>query len=93
VLYQVLPPAVEEAFRQSRQQIQALVGLAQQQGAPVGTDRSAIEAGYYFPPSEGFKSEAGLGTLCHSEGRSPFGGNCCLETQLCHEERLFANTL
>jgi hypothetical protein len=93
VLHLGLLSTVQETLRQARQQIQALVGFAQQQGAAVGTDGSPIEAGHDFPPSEGFKSETGLVTLCHSESRSSLGGNCCLETQLCHEERLFANTL
>ena len=88
----VLIPAVEEALCQARQQVEALVGLAQQERAAVGTDRSAVETGHDFPRSQRFKSEAGLATLCHSEGRPLFGANCCLETQLCHEGRPFANT-
>src|ERR1039458_9766116 len=38
-----------------------------------------------------FKLEFGLATLCHSKGRLFFGVNCCVETQLCHERRLFAS--
>src|SRR5664280_2351383 len=37
-----------------------------------------------------FKLEFGLATLCHSKDRLFFGVNCCVETQLCHERRLFA---
>ena len=39
----LLIPAVEKTLRQPRQQIQALVGLAQQQGATIGTDRAPIK--------------------------------------------------
>jgi hypothetical protein len=89
----VLIPAVEKTFCQAREQVQALIGLAQQERAAIGTDRPAVEPGHDFPSSGGFKSEAGLVTLCHSEGRPFFGSNCCVETQLCHEGRPFANSL
>ena len=88
----LLIPAVQKTLRQARQQIQALVGLAQQQCPAVGTDRAPVESGHDLPRTAGFKSEAGLGTLCHSEGRPLFGSNCCVETQLCHEGRPFANS-
>ena len=88
----VLIPTVEEARSQARQQIEAPVGLAQQKRAAIGTDRSAVEPGHDFPRPQGFKSEAGLATLCHSEGRSFLGANCCVETQLCHEGRPSANS-
>ncbi len=52
----------------------------------------AVETGHDLPLPAGFKSEARLVTLCHSEGRSFFGANCCVETQLCHEGRPFANS-
>ena len=92
VLDQLLIPPVQKTFRQSRQQIQALVGLPQQQCTAIGTDRAAVESGHDLPRTAGFKSEAGLDTLCHSEGRPLFGSNCCVETQLCHEGRPFANS-
>ena len=92
VLDQVLVPSVEKTPGQTWEQIQALVGLAQQQRATVGTDRAAIESGHNLPRTAVFKSEAGLGTLCHSEGRLFLGANCCLQTQLCHGRRPFANS-
>ena len=67
-----------------------LVGLPQQKRAAIGADRPAVESGHYFPLPAACKPETGLVTLCHSEGRSPFGANCCVETQLCHFERPFA---
>ena len=68
----LLTPSVEETIRQPRQQIQALVGLAQQQGATIGTDRAPIKPGHDLTLPTGFKSEAGLVTICHSRGRSLF---------------------
>jgi hypothetical protein len=93
VLYLLLVPAVEEAIRQPRQQIEALVGLAQEKRAPIGADRAPVKPGHNFTGTAGFKSEAGLGTICHSESRPLFGVNCCAETQLCHKRAAFANTL
>ena len=92
VFDQILIPVVEKTLRHARQQIQAFVGLAQQECSAVGTDRAAVEPGHDLPRTAGFKSEAGLGTLCHSEGRPLFGSNCCVATQLCHEGRPFANS-
>src|SRR5258708_1893599 len=91
VLDLVLIPAVEKTFRQARQQIQALVGLSQQECPAIGTYRSAVESRHDLPLPAGFKSEPRLVTLCHSEGRPLFGSNWCVETQLCHEGRPFAN--
>jgi len=88
----VLISAIEKTLCQARQQIQTLVGLAKQERAAIRADRPAIESGYDFPFPAGFESEAGLVTLCHSEGRLLFGANCCVETQLCHEGRPFANS-
>src|SRR5580658_10388468 len=65
-------PAVEKTLRQPRQQIQALVGLAQQEGATVGTDRAPVKPRHDLTLSTGFKSEAGLVTICHSRGRLLF---------------------
>jgi hypothetical protein len=90
MLHHALIPAIEKTLRQARQKIQLLVGLAQKQGAPVRADRSTVESGYDFPLSAVCKFETRLGTLCHSEGLSSFGANCCVETQLCHVEGLFA---
>ena len=90
VLHQYLAPAIEKTFRQTRQKIHPLVGLAQKKGTRVGTDRTAVETSYNLAPPVSFKSKAELVTLCHSEGRLLFGANCCVETQLCHEERPFA---
>ena len=92
MLHSVWVAAVQEALRQARQQIQPLVGLAQLHGASVGADRAAVETGHHLPLSAGFKSETGLVTLCHSEGRPLFGSNCCVETQLCQMQRLFASS-
>ena len=93
MLHLILIPAIEKAFCQACEQVQALIGLAQQECAAVGTNRPAVEPRHDFSSSGGFKSEAGLVTLCHSEGRPLFGSNCCLETQLCHEGRPFAKSL
>jgi hypothetical protein len=38
----------------------------------------------------GVEFEAGLRTLCHSKAARLLAINCCLETQSCHERRLFA---
>src|SRR3954465_12706311 len=64
-------PTVDKAPSQTRQQIQPLVGLAQQQTTPIGADCSTVKTGHNFPPGTVFKSEAGLVTLRHSESRSP----------------------
>src|SRR3954467_6806487 len=64
-------PTVDKAPSQTRQQIQPLVGLAQQQTTPIGADCSTVKTGHNFPPGAVFKSEAGLVTLRHSESRSP----------------------
>jgi hypothetical protein len=42
------------------------------QRSPIRTDRSTVKSGDNFPPPGDFKSEAGLVTLCHSEGRPLF---------------------
>src|ERR1700691_6095854 len=65
----LLMPAVQKTLCQPRQQIQALVGLAQQKGSPIGTDRTSVKTGHNLTLPAGFKSEAGLDTICHSEGR------------------------
>jgi hypothetical protein len=83
---------VQKTARQPWQQIQTLIGLAQQECSAVGTDRAPVESGHDLPSPEGFKSETRLVTLCHSEGRSFFGVTACWETQLCHEGRPFANS-
>jgi hypothetical protein len=93
MLHLLLIPAIQKTLRQPRQQIQALVGLAQQKRSPIGTDGAPVKTGQDLPLPAGFKSEAGLDTICHSEGRPLFGSNCCLETQLCHEGRPFAKYL
>src|SRR4051812_29010878 len=64
-------PTVHKATRQTRQQIQPLVGLPQKQRTAIGTDRPPVKTGHNFPPTTIFKPEAGLGTLCHSKSRSP----------------------
>src|SRR3954464_1392487 len=64
-------PTVHKATRQTRQQIQPLVGLPQKQRTAIGTDRPPVKTGHNFPPTTVFKPEAGLGTLCHSKSRSP----------------------
>jgi serine/threonine protein kinase len=71
VLDPVLSPPVEKTFRQAQQEIQTLIGLTQQQRAPIGTDCSAVEAGYDLPPSAGIKSETRLDSLCHTKAVSP----------------------
>jgi hypothetical protein len=71
----LLIPAVEKALGQPGQQVQTLVGLAQQKRASIGTDRAAVKTGHDLTFAAGFKSEAGLGTLCHSESRPLFGAN------------------
>ena len=88
----LLIPAVEKTLRHPGQQIEALVGLAQQQRATIGTDCAPVETGHDLTLPAGFEFEAGLVTLCHSEGRPLFGSNCCVETQLCHEGWPFANS-
>jgi hypothetical protein len=93
MLHLLLIPAIQKTLRQPRQQIQALVGLAQQKCSPIGTDGASVETGHDLPFSAGFKRETPLDTICHSEGRPLFGSNCCLETQLCHEGRPFAKCL
>jgi hypothetical protein len=40
---------VEKALRQARQQIQLLVGLAQEQCPTIRTDRASIKTGYDLP--------------------------------------------
>src|SRR4051794_30549846 len=64
-------PTVHKATRQTRQQIQPLVGLPQKQRTAIGTDRPPVKTGHNLPPTTVFKPEAGLGTLCHSKSRSP----------------------
>src|SRR3954447_22914346 len=64
-------PTVHKALSQTRQQIQPLVGLPQQQTTPVGADCPTVKTGHNLPPTAVFKSEAGLVTLRHSESRSP----------------------
>src|SRR4051794_7028902 len=64
-------PTVDKAPSQTRQQIQPLVGLPQQQTTPIGADCSTVKTGHNFPPGAVFKPEAGLVTLRHSESRSP----------------------
>src|SRR4051794_10444784 len=83
-------PSVEKTGSQSRQQVQPFFSLPQQQRATIGGDRSSIEPGHNLVPSASFESETGLDTLCHKQKPLLVGANCCLETQLCHEERLFA---
>ena len=71
VLDPILISTVEKTLSQTRQQVQAFVGLAQQERSSIGTDRSAVETGHDLPPPRPFKSETRLVTLCHSDGR-PF---------------------
>jgi hypothetical protein len=88
----MLPPAALPARLESR--LQLLTGGPRDVPERQQTlQKTIVEAGYDLPSAAGFKSETRLVTLCHSEGRSSFGSNCCLETQLCHEERPFANYL
>ena len=48
VLHQVLIPAVEKTGCQPRQQIQPLVGLAEQECPAAGTDRASVKTGDDF---------------------------------------------
>jgi hypothetical protein len=56
VLDQILVPAVRKTLRQTRQQVQTLVGLAKKKRPAIGTDRSTIETGHDFPPARRFKA-------------------------------------
>src|ERR1035437_1655392 len=82
--------AVEKTLGEAGQQVQAPVRLSQQEPAAVASHRPAVESGADPARKMPFKFEFGLATLCHSKGRLFFGVNCCVETQLCHERRLFA---
>src|ERR1039457_7544166 len=79
--------AVEKALRQARQEVQASVGLPQQERAAVAGHPATVERGADPARKMPFKLEFGLATLCHSKGRLFLGVNCCLETQLCHDRR------
>src|ERR1035437_4531208 len=82
--------AVEKTLGEAGQQVQAPVRLSYQEPAAVAGHRPAVESGADPARKMPFKFEFGLATLCHSKGRLFFGVNCCVETQLCHERRLFA---
>ena len=65
-----LPTAIiREAGGETFEQTDPLVGLAKQQSAAVTGQRAAVEIGYHPLLEVGCKLEAGLGTLCHSQGR------------------------
>jgi hypothetical protein len=81
---------IQKAPRQPRQQFHPSVGLAQQQTAGIAADRAAVKSCDHLARKMGFKLETGLDTLCHSESRCLLGPNCCVETQLCQSQRLFA---
>ena len=66
---------VAEAGGELPHDARALFELAQQQGAAVGGDRAAIETGHHLAAAMAGKAEAGLGTLCHGEGRFLVGSN------------------
>src|SRR3982751_6801493 len=83
-------PTVDKAPSQTRQQIQPLVGLAQQQTTPIGADCSPVKTGHNFPPTAAFKSEAGLVTLRHSESRSPLSRKQLLPQMFMPERTAFA---
>jgi hypothetical protein len=85
-LDQFLVAAVQKTSGQPWQQAQTLVRLSQQDAPP---------SELIVPPSNRATISrlplvsnpiTRLVTLCHSEGRCFFGANCCVETQLCHEE-------
>ena len=57
--------AVLETGRQARQQVDALVHLAQQQRAAIGADHPAVKASAHLAPKMPAKGEAGLDTLCN----------------------------
>ena len=62
-------PMIPEAAGELPQDAGALLGLAQQHAAAVGGDRAAVETGHHLAAALIGKREAGLGTLCHGEGR------------------------
>ena len=75
MFHSILLAAVQETMRESRQQIQPLIGLPQQQRASVGTDRAAVKPRHHLTRIMGFEFEAGLSTLCHSKSRSSPGAS------------------
>src|SRR3954453_22057978 len=83
-------PSVEKTAGESRQQAPALFSLPQKHPATSGGDGPAIETGHDLTSSATFKSETGLDTLCRKQRPLLVGDKCSVETQLCHEERLFA---
>jgi len=90
VFYQVRSPVIAKAAGELAQDAGALFHRAQQQRPGLGGDLSAIEPGHHVTRKMRCEREERLGTLCHSRSRFLFGPNCCVETQLCHEKRLFA---
>ena len=66
---------IAEAGSELPHDARALFGLAQQHGAAVRGDRAAVETGYHLAAAVVGKGEAGLGTLCHGEGRFLVGSN------------------
>src|SRR5450631_2228997 len=69
MFYVVLVASIEEALGQSWQQVQPFIGLLEQEGSSVGTDRAAVESRCDLPLAGASKFEARLVTLCHSEDR------------------------
>ncbi len=63
MLHLLLIPAIEKALGQPAQQVQALVGLAQQKCSAIGTDRASVKTGHDLPLPASLKSEARLLTL------------------------------
>jgi len=68
--YQSRIAAIQKAFTEPPQQIDFSIGLAQQECATVGTDRSAVELCYHFPLALTGEGQPGLDTLCHRKAVS-----------------------
>ena len=90
VFHQVRSPVIAKTGGELAQDSGALFHRAQQQRSGFRGDLSAIEPGHHVTRKMRCKRKPRLGTLCHSKSRFLVGPNCCVETQLCHEKRLFA---
>src|SRR5262249_37692285 len=65
---QVGVAGVGQAAVQGIEQAEALVGLAQQQGAGIGSQNAGGKIGFESAAVQSGKGEGGVATLCHSGG-------------------------
>ena len=93
VLHAGLVPSIEETRRKPRQKLQPPVGFPQQQRPSVRADRTSVEAGHHLPRKCAWNPKLDWIHSVIAKAACLLALTACVETQLCHERRLFAIAL